>query len=338
MPLAKNRFKKTISSQVTTRALKWAREEGWPNHAKPALPKLWGWLSKQGPLAKMAIGLAATGGLITVGGEATGTFTPVSDTVDVVAGTVEAKAEETEARVIDLETTTNDITIAIQAIHEGQSVQTVILGRIETALNSVTGRVDNAHPVLSESVGLDCSGQRIPSVTFRNGEIVKNPDQTNAFDVTGASTSARLRIETLTITNMRAPNFTISISDLHTRVVTDTETDGYTLTGTSATTTAVMFSGRTRGPVVIEDFRADHAVLQTTSAECWIGELIIDNVSLSGGDFVGKWLDVGDFTLEDSFIGDGDGPFIADLVIGSTNDIGTSTTTNVRDDSGIDID
>jgi hypothetical protein len=329
---------KAIRSQAATHALKWAREEGWPNHARPALPKLWGWLSRQGALAKMAIGLAATGGLITVGGEATGTFTPVTDTVSVVAGTAEAKAEETEARVVDLETSTNNISVAIQAIHEGQSVQTVILGRIETALNSVTGRVDNAHPVLSESVGLDCSGQRIPSVIFRNGEIIKSPNQTNAFDVTGASTSARLRIETLTISNMRAPNFTVTISDLHTRVVLDTETDGYTLTGTSATTTAVTFTGRTRGPVIFENFRADHAILQTTSAECWIGELIIENVSLSGGDFVAKWIDVGDFTLEDSFIGDGDGPFIADLTIGSTNDIGTSTTTNVRDDSGTDVD
>ena len=329
---------KTLRSEAATRALKWAREEGWPNHARPALPKLWGWLSRQGPLAKMAIGLAATGGLITAGGEATGTFTPVSDTVDVVAGAAEAKAEETEARVLELETAAGDLTVAIQGINEGQAEQTAALGRIETALSSVTGRVENAHPVLSESVGLDCSGQRIPSVTFRNGEIIKNPDHTNAFDVTGASTSARLRIETLTITNMRAPNFTVTISDLHTRVVLDTETDGYTLTGTSATTTAVTFVGKTRGPVVFSNFRADHAVLQTSSAECWIGELIIENVSLSGGDFVAKWIDVGDFTLKDSFIGDGDGPFIPDLAIGSTNDIGTSTTTNVRDDSGIDID
>jgi len=329
---------KTIRSQVTTHMLKWARDEGWPNHVRPALPKLWRWLSQQGPLAKMVIGLAATGGLITAGGEATGTFTPVSDTVDVVAGAAEAKAEQTEARVVELETAAGDLAVAIQGLHDGQASTTAILDRIETALSTVTGRVENAHPILSESVGLDCSGQRISSVTFRNGEIIKNPNETNAFDVTGASTSARLRIETLTITNMRAPNFTVTISDLHTRVVVDTETDGYTLTGTSATTTAVTFTGSTRGPVMIEDFRADHAMLKTTSAECWIGELIIENVSLSGGDFVAKWIDVSDFTLADSFIGDGDGPFIADLTIGSTNDIGTSTTTNVRDDSGTDVD
>tara|TARA_Y100000310_G_scaffold333568_1_gene411380 strand:+ start:339 stop:1256 length:918 start_codon:yes stop_codon:yes gene_type:complete len=262
---------------------------------------------------KVAIGLVAT---LLMGGTVTAAKTTEAFDIPVIA---EAKtAAQAEERFVAIET-------SLEAIAEQI---TIVLARVD----DVGGRVETEHPrVRSESLGRDCSGDRLPFVTFSDVHIKKAASETYAVEIVGQG-AHRIRAETVTISGLKAPNVTVATTTAYTLSVTNNDTDGFTLLSTSGTTTQPVVTSTGTG-LTYSTSTADHLVLKATTADCWIETLSLTDVEAEGGDVRIDGLVAGTLTISGSFIGDGDGAANPDLVIGSSVEVGAGGETATGNDA-----
>ena len=171
------------------------------------------------------------------------------------------------------------------------------------------------------------AGLRLDEITLKNISLGKN-GITDAFQLTGTSTSSRLVIDDLIIKNSEFPTMDFANADIYKIVATtDVVAAGHTFSPTMASTTNDVVIGSGRGAVsyIAEDMVVDRIIItQTTSG----GDVIIDTLTLDGvkawtGAFNADYLEIGTLTLENVRIGDDGDIDSADLVINSSVNVNT---------------
>ena len=168
---------------------------------------------------------------------------------------------------------------------------------------------------------------RLDKVTFTNINLGK-AGITDAFQITGTSTSDMITIDTLTIKNSEFPTMDFANGDIYEiTATTDVVAAGHTFEMTMASTTnyVVIGSGRGATSYVAENMTVDRIILnQTTSG----GDVLIDEMTLDGvrawtGAFNADYFEIGRLILEGVRIGDDGDINSADLVIHSSVSVNT---------------
>ena len=168
---------------------------------------------------------------------------------------------------------------------------------------------------------------RLDKVTFTNINLGKN-GITDAFQITGTSTSDMITIDTLTIKNSEFPTMDFANGDIYEiTATTDVVAAGHTFEMTMASTTndVVIGSGRGATSYVAENMTVDRIILnQTTSG----GDVLIDEMTLDGvrawtGAFNADYFEIGRLILENVRIGDDGDINSADFVINSSVSVNT---------------
>ena len=168
---------------------------------------------------------------------------------------------------------------------------------------------------------------RLDKVTFTNINLGKN-GITDAFQITGTSTSDMITIDTLTIKNSEFPTMDFANGDIYEITATiDVVAAGHTFEMTMASTTndVVIGSGRGATSYVAENMTVDRIILnQTTSG----GDVLIDEMTLDGvrawtGAFNADYFEIGRLILENVRIGDDGDINSADFVINSSVSVNT---------------
>ena len=168
---------------------------------------------------------------------------------------------------------------------------------------------------------------RLDKVTFTNINLGK-AGITDAFQITGTSTSDMITIDTLTIKNSEFPTMDFANGDIYEiTATTDVVAAGHTFEMTMASTTndVVIGSGRGATSYVAENMTVDRIILnQTTSG----GDVLIDEMTLDGvrawtGAFNADYFEIGRLILENVRIGDDGDINSADLVINSSVSVNT---------------
>ncbi len=171
------------------------------------------------------------------------------------------------------------------------------------------------------------AGLRLDEITLKDISLGK-AGITDAFQLTGTSSSSRLVIDDLIIKNSEFPTMDFANADIYKIVATtDVVAAGHTFSPTMASTTNDVVIGSGRGAVsyIAEDMVVDRIIIiQTTSG----GDVIIDTLTLDGvkawtGAFNADYLEIGTLTLENVRIGDDGDINSADLVINSSVNVNT---------------
>ena len=171
------------------------------------------------------------------------------------------------------------------------------------------------------------AGLRLDEITLKDISLGK-AGITDAFQLTGTSSSSRLVIDDLIIKNSEFPTMDFANADIYKIVATtDVVAAGHTFSPTMASTTNDVVIGSGRGAVsyIAEDMVVDRIIItQSTSG----GDVIIDTLTLDGvkawtGAFNADYLEIGTLTLENVRIGDDGDIDSADLVINSSVNVNT---------------
>ena len=168
---------------------------------------------------------------------------------------------------------------------------------------------------------------RLDKVTFTNINLGKN-GITDAFQITGTSTSDMITIDTLTIKNSEFPTMDFANGDIYEiTATTDVVAAGHTFEMTMASTTndVVIGSGRGATSYIAKDMTVDRIILnQTTSGgDGLIDEMTLDGVRAWTGAFNADYFEIGRLILENVRIGDDGDINSADFVINSSVSVNT---------------
>jgi len=171
------------------------------------------------------------------------------------------------------------------------------------------------------------AGIRLDEVSFTNVSLGKN-GITDAFQITGTSTSDLITIDTLIIKNSEFPTMDWANGDIYELTATvDVVAAGHTFSMTMASTTNDVVIGSGRGAVsyIAKDMVVDRILItQTTSG----GDVLIDTMTLDGvrafsGAFNADYFEIGRLILENVRIGDDGDINSADFVINSSVSVNT---------------
>ena len=168
---------------------------------------------------------------------------------------------------------------------------------------------------------------RLDKVTFTNINLGKN-GITDAFQITGTSTSDMITIDTLTIKNSEFPTMDFANGDIYEiTATTDVVAAGHTFEMTMASTTndVVIGSGRGATSYVAENMTVDRIILNqtTTGGDVLIDEMTLDGVRAWTGAFNADYFEIGRLILQNVRIGDDGDINSADLVINSSVSVNT---------------
>ena len=168
---------------------------------------------------------------------------------------------------------------------------------------------------------------RLDKVTFTNINLGKN-GITDAFQITGTSTSDMITIDTLTIKNSEFPTMDFANGDIYEiTATTDVVAAGHTFEMTMASTTndVVIGSGRGATSYVAENMTVDRIILNqtTTGGDVLIDEMTLDGVRAWTGAFNADYFEIGRLVLEGVRIGDDGDINSADFVIHSSVSVNT---------------
>ena len=168
---------------------------------------------------------------------------------------------------------------------------------------------------------------RLDKVTFTNINLGK-AGITDAFQITGTSTSDMITIDTLTIKNSEFPTMDFANGDIYEiTATTDVVAAGHTFEMTMASTTndVVIGSGRGATSYVAENMTVDRIILNqtTTGGDVLIDEMTLDGVRAWTGAFNADYFEIGRLILENVRIGDDGDINSADLVIHSSVSVNT---------------
>jgi len=168
---------------------------------------------------------------------------------------------------------------------------------------------------------------RLDKVTFTNINLGK-AGITDAFQITGTSTSDMITIDTLTIKNSEFPTMDFANGDIYEiTATTDVVAAGHTFEMTMASTTndVVIGSGRGATSYVAENMTVDRIILNqtTTGGDVLIDEMTLDGVRAWTGAFNADYFEIGRLVLEGVRIGDDGDINSADFVIHSSVSVNT---------------
>ena len=168
---------------------------------------------------------------------------------------------------------------------------------------------------------------RLDKVTFTNINLGK-AGITDAFQITGTSTSDMITIDTLIIKNSEFPTMDFANGDIYEiTATTDVVAAGHTFEMTMASTTndVVIGSGRGATSYVAENMTVDRIILNqtTTGGDVLIDEMTLDGVRAWTGAFNADYFEIGRLILENVRIGDDGDINSADLVIHSSVSVNT---------------
>ena len=168
---------------------------------------------------------------------------------------------------------------------------------------------------------------RLDKVTFTNINLGK-AGITDAFQITGTSTSDMITIDTLTIKNSEFPTMDFANGDIYEiTATTDVVAAGHTFEMTMASTTndVVIGSGRGATSYVAENMTVDRIILNqtTTGGDVLIDEMTLDGVRAWTGAFNADYFEIGRLILQNVRIGDDGDINSADFVINSSVSVNT---------------
>jgi len=166
------------------------------------------------------------------------------------------------------------------------------------------------------------AGIRMDVVKFENISLGK-AGLTDAFQISGTSTTDVITIDELIIRNSEFPTMDWANGDIYSIVATTSVVvAGHTFSPTMSSTTNDVVIGSGRGATSYEakDMVVDRILLiQTTSGgDVIIDKLILDGVRAWTGAFNADYFEIGTLTLENVRIGDDGDINSADLIINNT--------------------
>ena len=171
------------------------------------------------------------------------------------------------------------------------------------------------------------AGLRLDEITLKNISLGK-AGITDAFQLSGTSSSDVLVIDTLIIRNSEFPTMDFANGDIFTLIATSSVVAaGHTFSPTMASTTNDVIVGSGRGAVsyIAEDMVVDRIlILQSTSG----GDVIIDTLTLDGvrawtGGVNADYFEIGRVILENLRVGDDGDINSSDLILNSSVNINT---------------
>jgi len=171
------------------------------------------------------------------------------------------------------------------------------------------------------------AGIRLDEVSFTNVSLGK-VGITDAFQITGTSTSDLITIDTLIIRNSEFPTMDWANGDIYTLTATSSVVAaGHTFSMTMASTTndVIIGSGRGATSYIAKDMTVDRIIInQTTSGDdVLIDTMILDGVRAWTGAFNADYFEIGRLILENVRIGDDGDINSADFVINSSVSVNT---------------
>ena len=163
---------------------------------------------------------------------------------------------------------------------------------------------------------------RLDVISLTNINLGKS-GLTDAFELTGTSTSDVLTIDELIIKNSEFPSMTFDNGDIYKiNATSSVVVAGHTFSPTMSSTTndVVIGSGRGATSYIAEDMTVDRIIIRqsTTGGDVIIDKLILDGVRAWTGTFNADYFEIGTLTLENVRIGDDGNIDEADLVINSS--------------------
>ena len=163
---------------------------------------------------------------------------------------------------------------------------------------------------------------RLDVISLTNINLGKS-GLTDAFELTGTSTSDVLTIDELIIKNSEFPSMTFDNGDIYKiNATSSVVVAGHTLSPTMSSTTndVVIGSGRGATSYIAEDMTVDRIIIRqsTTGGDVIIDKLILDGVRAWTGTFNADYFEVGTLTLENVRIGDDGDINSADLILNSS--------------------
>ena len=166
------------------------------------------------------------------------------------------------------------------------------------------------------------AGIRMDVVKFENISLGK-AGLTDAFQLSGTSTTDVITIDELIIRNSEFPTMDWANGDIYSIVATTSVVvAGHTFSPTMASTTNDVVIGSGRGATSYEakDMVVDRILLiqTTTGGDVIIDKLILDGVRAWTGAFNADYFEIGTLTLENVRIGDDGDINSADLIINDT--------------------
>ena len=171
------------------------------------------------------------------------------------------------------------------------------------------------------------AGLRLDEVSFTNVSLGKS-GITDAFQLTGTSTTDLITIDTLIIRNSEFPTMDWANGDIYTLTATSSVVAaGHTFSPTMASTTndVVIGSGRGATSYIAEDMVVDRIIVQqtTTGGDVLIDPMPLDGVKAWTGAFNADYFEIGRLILENVRIGDDGDIDSADLVLNSSVSVNT---------------
>jgi len=154
-------------------------------------------------------------------------------------------------------------------------------------------------------------GTRLDEITFKNVDLGKE-GLTNAFQLTGTSTSDMITIDTMIIKNSEFPTMDWANGYVYKLNATSSVVvAGHTLSPTMASTTndVVIGGGRGATSYVAEDMSVDRIIIRqtTTGGDVLVDSLTLDGVKAWTGAFDMDYFEIGTLIMENVRIGnDGD--------------------------------
>ena len=151
-------------------------------------------------------------------------------------------------------------------------------------------------------------GTRLNEITFKNVDLGKE-GLTNAFQLTGTSTSDMITIDTMIIKNSEFPTMDWASGYIYKLNATSSVVvAGHTLSPTMASTTndVVIGGGRGATSYVAEDMSVDRIIIRqtTTGGDVLVDSLTLDGVKAWTGAFDMDYFEIGTLIMENVRIGD----------------------------------
>jgi hypothetical protein len=204
------------------------------------------------------------------------------------------------------------------------------LGASYTAPNTVGHAIVDAEFPSQRSQTLQINipqGTRLDEITLKNISLGKE-GLTDAFELTGTSTTDVLTIDELIIKNSEFPTMDFANAEIYLINATSSViAAGHTFSPTMASTTDNVVIGSGRGAVsyVAEDMVVDRIIIRqsTTGGDVMIDKMTLDGVRAWNGAFNADYVHIGTLTLENVMVGDDGDINSADLVINSSVNVNT---------------
>ena len=170
-------------------------------------------------------------------------------------------------------------------------------------------------------------GTRLDLIKFENISLGKG-GLTDAFQLTGTSTTDMLTIDEVIIEDSEFPTMDLANGYIYLfNATSSVVVDGHTFSPTMASSTNDIRVSSTRGAVSYEakDMVVDRIIIRqtTTGGDVLIKKLHLKNVNAWNGAFNGDYFEIGSLTLKNVRIGDDGDIDTAAFVVNSSVDVNT---------------